>query len=111
MFSLIVSRYFISTLFSVLSLDNKDRIVMTPILGILVGIITALLLVTCLILGTMKVRSARRDGSQPMRGSGFLKEKIILPLRTEAVDIFEKDDKNPDVIPSNKGKLRCNIVY
>lgn len=53
----------------------------------------------------MKTRASRRDGSQAIR-PGFLavKEKVTLPMRTEADDLFEKDDKNPDVIPNNKGK-------
>ncbi|CAH0550166.1 unnamed protein product [Brassicogethes aeneus] len=64
---------------------------------------TALLLVTLLILAAIKIRAARRDGSRALR-PGFLpvKEKATLPLRSESEDLFEKDDKNPDVIPSNK---------
>ncbi|XP_074027396.1 sidestep VI isoform X2 [Leptinotarsa decemlineata] len=88
---------------TVLSLGTRDQIEIAPILGILVGIVTALLLVTVIILGALKIRAARREGSQALR-PGFLpvKEKVTLPLRSESEDLFEKDDKNPDVIPSNK---------
>lgn len=73
------------------------------------GIVTALLLVSVIILGALKIRAARRDGSHALR-PGFLpvKEKVTLPLRSESEDLFEKDDKNPDVIPSNKGEFVCN---
>lgn len=74
-------------------------------LGILVGIVSALLLVSVIILGFLKIRAARREGSHALR-PGFLpvKEKVTLPLRSDSEDLFEKDDKNPDVIPANKGK-------
>ncbi|KAH0811730.1 hypothetical protein GEV33_011062 [Tenebrio molitor] len=88
---------------TVLSLGTRDQLEITPILGILVGIVTALFLVTVVILGALKVRAAHREGSRALR-PGFLpvKEKVTLPLRSESEDLFEKDDKNPDVIPANK---------
>lgn len=91
-------------LVSVLSLDTRDRIDIATILGVLIGCVFALLFLTVVILQYLKNRTTRRDGSQAIR-PGFLavKEKATLPLRTEADDLFEKDDKNPDVIPSNKG--------
>lgn len=99
---------------AVLSLGTRDQLEIAPILGILVGIVTALLLVTVVILGALKIRTAHRDGSRALR-PGFLavKEKVTLPLRSESEDIFEKDDKNPDVIPANKGRriyfLLCTL--
>ncbi|KAK9753858.1 hypothetical protein QE152_g1717 [Popillia japonica] len=88
---------------TVLSLGTRDQIEIAPILGILVGIVTVLLLVTVVILGAIKIRTSQRDGSRVLR-PGFLpvKEKVTLPLRSESEDLFEKDDKNPDVIPANK---------
>ncbi|CAG9837594.1 unnamed protein product [Diabrotica balteata] len=88
---------------TVLSLGTKDNIEIAPILGILVGIVTALLLVTVVVLGAIRIRTARREGSRALRPSFFnAKEKVTLPLRSESEDLFDKDDKNPDVIPSNK---------
>lgn len=91
----------------VLSLGTRDQLEIAPILGILVGVVTALVLVTVLILGAFKIRMAQRSGSHALR-PGFLpvKEKVTLPARSESEDLFEKDDKNPDVIPSNKGKIK-----
>ncbi|KAF5301892.1 hypothetical protein FQA39_LY10547 [Lamprigera yunnana] len=88
---------------TVLSLGTSDQIEIAPIMGILVGIVTALLLVTVVILGVVKIRSSQREGSHILR-PGFLpvKEKVTLPLRSESEDLFEKDDKNPDVVPANK---------
>lgn len=86
-------------------MDTRDRLDIATILGILIGCILAFLFFTVIILQYRKSRASRRDVSQAMR-PGFLavKEKVTLPLRTEADDMFEKDDKNPDVIPNNKGK-------
>ncbi|XP_060523485.1 nephrin isoform X2 [Cylas formicarius] len=88
---------------TVLSLGTRDQLEIAPVLGILVGIVTALLLVTVIILGALKIRQARRDGSRAVRPRFLpVKDKVSLPLRSESEDLVEKDDKNPDVIPSNK---------
>lgn len=94
-----------------LSLGTRDQLEIAPILGILVGIVTALLLITVVILGALKIRAAQREGSRALR-PGFLpvKEKVTLPIRSESEDLFEKDDKNPDVIPANKGKLQYTLL-
>lgn len=56
-------------------------------------------------MGALKIRAAHREGSHALR-PGFLpvKEKVSLPIRSESEDLFEKDDKNPDVVPANKGR-------
>lgn len=78
---------------------------MAPLLGILVGAVAALLLIAIVILGVLKVRSHRRDGSHTLRPRFLpVKEKVTLPLGSESEELFEKDDKNPDVVPANKGK-------
>ncbi|XP_025835204.1 synaptogenesis protein syg-2 [Agrilus planipennis] len=88
---------------TVLSLGARDQFEIAPILGVLVGVVTALLLVSVLIVAALKIRSTRNSGSHALR-PGFLavKEKATLPLRSESEDLFEKDDKNPDIIPANK---------
>lgn len=98
--------------FAVLSLGTRDQIEIAPILGILVGVVTALLLVTVVILGALKIRQSHREGSHAFR-PGFLpvKEKVTLPIRSESEDLFEKDDKNPDVVPANKGKWSCSVIF
>ncbi|KAL1513913.1 hypothetical protein ABEB36_003251 [Hypothenemus hampei] len=89
---------------TVLSLGTRDQIEIAPVLGILVGLVTALLVVTVIILGALKIRQARREDSNRSLRPRFLavKDKVMLPLRSESEDLFEKDDKNPDVVPSNK---------
>lgn len=34
-----------------------------------------------------------------------LKDKVAIPLRADVDDLYEMEDKNPDVVPSNKGKI------
>ncbi|XP_066142755.1 neural cell adhesion molecule 2-like isoform X1 [Euwallacea fornicatus] len=88
---------------TVLSLGTRDQMELAPVLGILVGIVAALLFITVIILGALKIHQARRDGSRALRPRFLaVKDKVTLPLRSESEDLFEKDDKNPDVVPSNK---------
>lgn len=89
-----------------MSLGTKDEMRFAPFLGILVGVVIALLLVTVVVVGAFKFRMVNRSGSHALR-PGFLpvKEKSTAPARSESDDLFEKDDKNPDIIPANKGEL------
>ncbi|XP_014218330.1 nephrin [Copidosoma floridanum] len=68
---------------------------MTPILGILVGVISVLLLCTVMVLLALKVRSdrrAQRPGDLPLK-------KATAP---SSEDLYDADDRNPDVVPTNK---------
>ncbi|KAG7202911.1 hypothetical protein KM043_010052 [Ampulex compressa] len=67
----------------------------TPLLGGLIGVVTALLLVTVTILAALKVRSerrAQRPGDLPLK-------KATAP---SSEDLYDADDRNPDVVPTNK---------
>lgn len=69
----------------------------TPLLGCLIGVIVALLLVTVMILAALKVRNerrAQRPGDLPLK-------KATAP---SSEDLYDADDRNPDVVPTNKGK-------
>lgn len=70
----------------------------TPLLGGLIGVVAALLLVTVTILAALKVRSerrAQRPGDLPLK-------KATAP---SSEDLYDADDRNPDVVPTNKGML------
>jgi hypothetical protein len=60
--------------------------------------------VAIVIVGALRVRGQNR-GSPSRPGDLALKEKAALPLRSDVEDLYEMDDKNPDVIPCNKGKV------
>ncbi|XP_063991907.1 synaptogenesis protein syg-2-like isoform X3 [Diachasmimorpha longicaudata] len=67
----------------------------TPLLGVLIGIVAALLLITVIILGALKIRSdrrAHRPGDLPLK-------KATAP---SSEDLYDADDRNPDVVPTNK---------
>ncbi|KAH0952303.1 hypothetical protein HN011_005635, partial [Eciton burchellii] len=67
----------------------------TPLLGCLIGVIVALLLVTVMILAALKVRNerrAQRPGDLPLK-------KATAP---SSEDLYDADDRNPDVVPTNK---------
>lgn len=80
----------------VLSTGTPVSFEITPLLGVLIGVCTALLLVTVSILTAIKVRSDRRTqrlGDLPLK-------KATAP---SSEDLYDADDRNPDVIPTNKG--------
>jgi hypothetical protein len=83
---------------------------LNPVLGILIGVVAVLLVVAIVIVGALRVRAQNR-GSPSRPGDLALKEKAALPLRSDVEDLYEMDDKNPDVIPCNKGKLDCLTGY
>ena len=77
----------------------------TPLLGGLIGVVTALLFVTIATLVAMKIRNERRA-----------QRPSDLPLKKSAVpsseDLYDTDDRNPDVVPINKGINRSKkIIY
>ncbi|XP_028522320.2 synaptogenesis protein syg-2 isoform X3 [Apis cerana] len=71
----------------------------TPLLGGLIGVVTALLFVTVATLVAMKIRNERRA-----------QRPSDLPLKKSAVpsseDLYDTDDRNPDVVPINKGGVK-----
>lgn len=77
----------------------------TPLLGVLIGVVAALLLITVVILGALKVRSDRRShrpGDLPLK-------KATAP---SSEDLYDADDRNPDVVPTNKGNsLICQRLW
>lgn len=90
-----------------------------PVLGLLVGALIGLLLLGILVLGAVRIGRCS-SGGEGRRGGGSaavkaavvgqrpgnlpLKEKANLPLRPDVEDLYDMDDKNPDVIPCNKGE-------
>lgn len=75
----------------------------TPLLAGLIGVISAMLLVTGTILAALKVRSerrAQRPGDLPLK-------KATAP---SSEDLYDADDRNPDVVPTNKGMYICTSM-
>ncbi|KAK9301229.1 hypothetical protein QLX08_006314 [Tetragonisca angustula] len=68
----------------------------TPLLGSLIGVVFALLFVTITILVAMKIRNERRA----QRPSDLPLKKSTAP---SSEDLYDTDDRNPDVVPINKG--------
>lgn len=86
---------------------------MTPILsiGIFVGILTALTCITIAVIVALKLRSSHQQNrnsknTKSRPGNLPIKEKISVPL-SQSEELY--DEKNPDVIPSNEGKIRLNF--
>lgn len=68
----------------------------SPLLGGLIGVVTALLFVTITILIAMKIRNERRT----QRPSDLPLKKSTAP---SSEDLYDTEDRNPDVVPINKG--------
>ena len=72
--------------------------------------VAVLLVVAIVIVGALRLRAQNR-GSPPRPGNLALKEKAALPLRSDVEDLYDMDDKNPDVIPCNKGIYVSTISF
>lgn len=76
----------------------------SPLLGGLIGVVTALLFVTITILIAMKIRNERRT----QRPSDLPLKKSTAP---SSEDLYDTEDRNPDVVPINKGMyIRIYII-
>lgn len=75
---------------------------MAPVLGYLVGG-SLLVLALALIAGIAWRKFQSKSPDSPVALP--LKDKVALPLRSDMDDLYEMDDKNPDVVPCNKGSI------
>lgn len=108
--------FFIILFFSLflLLLGMHNHIELTPILsiGIFIGILTALTCITIAVIVAIKLRSSHQQNtnagksSKSRPGNLQIKEKISVPL-SQSEELY--DEKNPDVIPSNEGKV-CHVI-
>ncbi|XP_023316784.1 nephrin isoform X1 [Trichogramma pretiosum] len=71
----------------------------TPLLGILIGCLGVLLFCTVAVLLAMKLRSDRRGGGGHQRPGDLPLKKSAAP---SSEDLYDPDDRNPDVVPTNK---------
>ncbi|CAB0033445.1 unnamed protein product, partial [Trichogramma brassicae] len=72
----------------------------TPLLGILIGCLGVMLFCTVAVLLAMKLRSDRRGGGGHQRPGDLPLKKSAAP---SSEDLYDPDDRNPDVVPTNKG--------
>ncbi|XP_046659110.1 LOW QUALITY PROTEIN: nephrin-like [Homalodisca vitripennis] len=75
---------------------------LTPVVGLLILAITLLLISSIIIAGALRLRSGNSGGAQRPQVLA-IKDKASLPLRSDVQDLYDMDDKNPDLIPCNKG--------
>lgn len=81
---------------------------LTPMVSVLIGILAACFLVTVAIVAALRLKSKRSMPHLPTAMPLKQKLPISLPLHSESEDF--KDDKNPDIIPANKGKWIFQIL-
>jgi hypothetical protein len=72
------------------------------ILGVLISVLISLFLAALVVVAALSLRSQNAMGHSLVDHP--IKEKSNINLHLE--DLYEKDDKNPDVIPCPKGKTR-----
>ncbi|XP_054259110.1 synaptogenesis protein syg-2-like [Macrosteles quadrilineatus] len=72
-----------------------------PLVG--VGLLATTVLLVCLVivLGAIRLRTGGGAAQRPQVLA--IKDKATLPLRSDVQDLYDMDDKNPDLIPCNKG--------
>lgn len=76
---------------------------MTPVVGALILAITLLLICSVIILGALRLRGGGSGAPRPQVLG--IKDKATLPHRSDVQDLYDMDDKNPDLIPCNKGNI------
>ncbi|XP_049786325.1 nephrin-like [Schistocerca cancellata] len=76
-----------------------DQLEMSPLLGVLLGLVLVLVVVTAVVVGTLRARFKRRRIPRP--GDLAFKEKAAALFAPARHDRHDKDEINPDVIPSN----------
>lgn len=93
----------------------------TPILGVLIGVVTALVLVAIIIVVVMRLRGhgdedvkehedgSGNNGRRPTPPGGDKASSIPLSKDTDE-SIDSMDEKNPDIIPQNSGMLKVAVV-
>ena len=82
-------------------------------MGILISIIVILLLIVGVIIKSLNTTSkGGKELHLPTRPTTVsLKDKITITLKTESEELLEKDEKNPDVVPANKGIFEfCRFI-
>lgn len=95
------------------SAQSPDNFELTPILsiGIFVGILVAIVCIGIGTIAALKLRSHKHQQQQKFvhpnakfsrPGNLQIKDKISLPL-SHSEEMY--DEKNPDVVPYNEGKL------
>lgn len=75
---------------------------LTPVVVLLILAIALLLISSVIIAGALRLRAG--GGAAPRPQVLAIKDKATLPLRSNVQDLYDMDDKNPDLIPCNKGK-------
>lgn len=81
---------------------------LTPFIGVLVIVGTLLLVSAIVIIGALKRSQTRGSIARPQALP--IKDKAALPLRSHVQDLYDMDDKNPDLIPCNKGTTLFLII-
>ncbi|XP_067130560.1 LOW QUALITY PROTEIN: nephrin-like [Centruroides vittatus] len=77
---------------------NEEEAAVSPILGVLIGVIGALVLVAIIVTLVMKLQSDRSDkGALPQESIN----KCDTPLKKDTDDLPESTEKGPDIIPPN----------
>lgn len=82
---------------------------MTPLVGVLILAITVLLISSVIIAGALRLRAGAGAAQRPQVLA--IKDKATLPLRSDVQDLYDMDDKNPDLIPCNKGEDDIEFRY
>lgn len=76
------------------------------ILGVLISVLISLFLAALVVVAALSLRSQNSMGHSLVDHP--IKEKSNINLHLE--DLYEKDDKNPDVIPCPKGKTQFYLI-
>ncbi|GAB6027388.1 hypothetical protein CHUAL_001664 [Chamberlinius hualienensis] len=82
----------------------------TPVLGVLIGIVAALVLVAVAIVVVMRLRNTEDHKKKKKHdGDTELADKVTTPLKKEMDEMESVEEKNPDIVPCEDDHLYDDV--
>ncbi|GIY75656.1 uncharacterized protein CDAR_560541 [Caerostris darwini] len=86
----------------------QGMIIFRPVLGLLIGIVVALVLVAVIVIIYLRMKKNRKD--KVTKRTPEVPDKCQTPLKKDTDDIADSEEKGPDIIPANINTRQHFIV-
>ncbi|GIX66754.1 uncharacterized protein CEXT_258651 [Caerostris extrusa] len=86
----------------------QGMIIFRPVLGLLIGIVVALVLVAVIVIIYLRMKKNRKD--KITKRTPEVPDKCQTPLKKDTDDIADSEEKGPDIIPANINTRQHFIV-
>ncbi|GFU35797.1 uncharacterized protein TNCV_1083591 [Trichonephila clavipes] len=86
----------------------QGMIIFRPVLGLLIGIVVALIIVAIVVIVYLRMKKHRKD--KVTKRTPEVPDKCQTPLKKDTDDIADSEEKGPDIIPANINSRQHFIV-